>query len=105
LREVRTWALPFYHAYIFELNLSAAQLCQAFRRWNDIGECFVKSPFSSASEHCLSDLARDIYQNATIEKIALIRFILDREKKSAQYDEQLNQRIPVCFYAQYNFYQ
>lgn len=39
-----------------------------------------------------------MYQNATIEKIALIRFILDREKKTAQYDEQLNQRIPVCFY-------
>ena len=48
------------------------------------------------SEYVFSDLARDIYQNATIEKIALIRFILDREKKTAQYDEQLNQRIPVC---------
>ena len=61
---------------------------------------------SSSSEQCtFSDLARDIYQNATIEKIALIRFILDREKKTAQYDEQLNQRIPVCFYAHCHFHQ
>jgi hypothetical protein len=52
-----------------------------------------------------SDLARDLYQNATIEKIALIRFILEREKKTAQYDEQLNQRIPVCSYAHCNFHQ
>ena len=38
LREVRTSAMPYYRAYIFEMNLlSAAQLCQAFRRWNDIG--------------------------------------------------------------------
>lgn len=58
-----------------------------------------------SSEHVFSDLARDIYQNATIEKIALIRFVLDREKKTAQYDEQLNQRIPVCFYAHCIFYQ
>jgi len=49
---------------------------------------------------CRLDLARDIYHNATIEKIALIRFILEREKKKARYDEQLNQRIPVRFHAQ-----
>lgn len=36
-------ALPFYHPYILELNLSAAQLWQAFRWWNGIGvlKCFV----------------------------------------------------------------
>ena len=64
-------------------------------------KCFAqKSPLLSFIFYLIffSDLARDIYQNATIEKIALIRFILDREKKTAQYDEQLNQRIPVCFY-------
>jgi hypothetical protein len=67
-------------------------------------EVFCQVPFVIII--VFSDLARDIYQNATIEKIALIRFILDREKKSAQYDEQLNQRIPVCcFYAQFFFHQ
>ncbi|KAF8804734.1 hypothetical protein BYT27DRAFT_7107523, partial [Phlegmacium glaucopus] len=75
-RSAQFWSS--YSGYLREVP----QLCHAFRRWNDI------------------DLARDIYHNATIEKIALIRFILDREKKKARYDEQLNQRIPVRFYAQ-----
>ena len=103
LREVRTSVLPFYHAYIFELHLSVAQLCQVFRRWNDIGA--LRYFFGVLVVILLLDLARDIYRNATMEKIALIRFILDREKKSAQYDERLNQRIPVRFYAQCNFHQ
>ena len=65
------------------------------RHWYVLLKCFAQSLIIHSF---FSDLAKDMYQNATIEKIALIRFILDREKKTAQYDEQLNQRIPVCFY-------
>ncbi|PPQ92129.1 hypothetical protein CVT25_007960 [Psilocybe cyanescens] len=57
-RSAQFWSS--YSGYLREVP----QLCHAFRRWNDI------------------DLARNIYYNATIEKIALVRFIVDREKKT-----------------------
>ncbi|KDQ60278.1 hypothetical protein JAAARDRAFT_126349, partial [Jaapia argillacea MUCL 33604] len=57
-RSAQFWSS--YSGYLREVP----QLCHAFRRWNDI------------------DTAKDIYRNATLEKLALIRLMAQREKKT-----------------------
>ncbi|KAH7910345.1 hypothetical protein BJ138DRAFT_116876 [Hygrophoropsis aurantiaca] len=57
-RSAQFWSS--YSGYLREIP----QLCFTFRRWIDI------------------DAAKDIYRNVTLEKIALIRIILEREKIS-----------------------
>ncbi|TCD64082.1 hypothetical protein EIP91_004554 [Steccherinum ochraceum] len=58
-RSAQYWSS--YSGYLREVHLNAAQLCFAFRRWNDI------------------DTAKDIYQNITLDKLELLRLLLDRE--------------------------
>ncbi|KDR68458.1 hypothetical protein GALMADRAFT_78772, partial [Galerina marginata CBS 339.88] len=70
-RSAQFWSS--YSGYLREVT----QLCYAFRRWNDI------------------DLARDIYYNATVEKLAFIRFVVNREKKSEQLAEEWMKRSMV----------
>lgn len=43
------------------------------------------------------DLARDIYHNATIEQIGLLRFIVNREKKAEQLAAEWMKRSTVSF--------
>ncbi|KAF9475726.1 hypothetical protein BDN70DRAFT_223506 [Pholiota conissans] len=63
-RSAQFWSS--YSGYLREVP----QLCYAFRRWNDI------------------DLAKDIYHNATVEKIALIRFLVNREKMISKHTDR-----------------
>ncbi|KZT22727.1 hypothetical protein NEOLEDRAFT_626652 [Neolentinus lepideus HHB14362 ss-1] len=63
-RSAQFWSS--YSGYLREVP----QLCYAFRRWNDI------------------DTAKDIYRNATLEKLALIRLLVTREKLLVQSQEQ-----------------
>jgi hypothetical protein len=42
------------------------------------------------------DTARDIYKNATIEKLALIRFILQREEKVSNHLRASEVNLEVC---------
>ncbi|TFK47598.1 hypothetical protein OE88DRAFT_1665828 [Heliocybe sulcata] len=63
-RSAQFWSS--YSGYLREVP----QLCYAFRRWNDI------------------DTAKDIYRNATLEKLALIRLLVDREKSLKRTQEQ-----------------
>ncbi|GBE87534.1 Nuclear fusion protein [Sparassis crispa] len=67
-RSAQYWSS--YSGYLREVP----QLCYAFRRWNDI------------------DTARDIYKNATIEKMALLRYLNDREIRLHE-GSQLSRRI------------
>ncbi|KAG2747508.1 hypothetical protein P692DRAFT_20834519 [Suillus brevipes Sb2] len=55
-RSAQFWSS--YSGYLREIP----QLCFAFRRWMEI------------------DTAKDIYRNITLEKLALIRFILEQQK-------------------------
>ncbi|KAF8952961.1 hypothetical protein BDZ97DRAFT_1874919 [Flammula alnicola] len=73
-RSAQFWSS--YSGYLREVP----QLCHAFRRWNEI------------------DLARDIYYNATVEKIALIRFVVDREMASVKHSEDWAQRSTVSLF-------
>ncbi|KAF8156709.1 hypothetical protein B0H34DRAFT_710251 [Crassisporium funariophilum] len=68
-RSAQFWSS--YSGYLRELP----QLCHAFRRWNDI------------------DLAKEIYQNATLEKIALIRYIKSRETTSSEYLQEWTKQM------------
>lgn len=43
------------------------------------------------------DTARDVYKNATLEKIELIRALLEREKASADHLQTWNVRLSVRF--------
>ncbi|KJA21513.1 hypothetical protein HYPSUDRAFT_140502, partial [Hypholoma sublateritium FD-334 SS-4] len=63
-RSAQFWAS--YSGYLREVP----QLCHAFRRWNDI------------------DLARDIYRNATLEKITFLRSAGEREREMARQMER-----------------
>ncbi|KAH9835145.1 uncharacterized protein C8Q71DRAFT_848869, partial [Rhodofomes roseus] len=62
-RSAQYWSS--YSGYLREVS----QLCYAFRRWNDI------------------DTARDIYRNATLEKVTLLQYLNDRELKLRQAEE------------------
>jgi len=42
-------------------------------------------------------LARNIYYNITVEKITLVNFILDRERKSERHLQELILQSEVCF--------
>ncbi|KAF9566469.1 hypothetical protein CPC08DRAFT_628192 [Agrocybe pediades] len=57
-RSAQFWSS--YSGYLREVP----QLCHAFRRWNDI------------------DLARDIYYNTSVEKMAFIKLVAQKEKNS-----------------------
>ncbi|KAL4073485.1 hypothetical protein J3A83DRAFT_4228864 [Scleroderma citrinum] len=57
-RSAQFWSS--YSGYLREIP----QLCFAFRRWSDI------------------DVAKDIYRNITTEKLALVRFLTEREKNA-----------------------
>ncbi|KAF8882190.1 hypothetical protein CPB84DRAFT_1648017, partial [Gymnopilus junonius] len=70
-RSAQFWSS--YSGYLREVP----QLCHAFRRWHDI------------------DLARDIYHNATVEKLALVRFLVNREKKADQVVEEMIKQSSV----------
>lgn len=69
-------------------------MCHAFRRWNDIGMCYRFSQCSSAmlTRRCVSgvhvDLARNIYRNATLEKITFLRSAAERERETAKQTEK-----------------
>ncbi|KAF8886580.1 hypothetical protein BD779DRAFT_1441612, partial [Infundibulicybe gibba] len=73
-RSAQFWSS--YSGYLREVP----QLCFAFRRWNDI------------------DTAREIYKNVTLEKIALIRFMLDHEKMARQNLQSWENQQPVIFF-------
>lgn len=57
-RSAQFWSS--YSGYLREIP----QLCFAFRRWSDI------------------DVAKEIYRNITAEKLALVRFLTEREKNA-----------------------
>lgn len=73
---------------IMPSNLSTvivlAQLCYAFRRWNEIG-LFSPQAHGFVTEVFLcvqtTDLAKNLYQNATLENINLIQIFSARERK------------------------
>ncbi|CAA7257314.1 unnamed protein product [Cyclocybe aegerita] len=67
-RSAQFWSS--YSGYLREVP----QLCYEFRRGNDI------------------DFARSIYYNITVEKLNLVRFILEKERKSERYTEELRQQ-------------
>lgn len=62
----------------------SAQLCFAFRRWLDI------------------DIAKDVYRNITSEKLALLKFLNEREKNAMTAQQlwtQTNQVESLIFLA------
>ncbi|KAJ3562343.1 hypothetical protein NP233_g9636 [Leucocoprinus birnbaumii] len=62
-----------YSGYLREMP----QLCYAFRRWNEIDGTYK----TLRSRVRGSDLAKNLYQNATLENIAIIRILSAREQK------------------------
>ena len=49
-----------------------------------------------ALSHCFIDTARDIYKNATLEKTALIRLLISREKATEKIIASWDHRLIVC---------
>ncbi|KXN84115.1 hypothetical protein AN958_00440 [Leucoagaricus sp. SymC.cos] len=83
LREMRACSPDI--CVLCSVNVTVlAQLCYAFRRWNEI------------------DLAKNLYQNATLEKIALINLLSARERDlndavgAWKRDFQASQAPQVC---------
>ncbi|KAG6914611.1 hypothetical protein DXG01_016344 [Tephrocybe rancida] len=74
LRETRAWCLAIARCPI-QSDTAAAQLCFAFRRWNDI------------------DVARDVYRNTTLEQAAFLQHISAREKVAEMSVKVLESRI------------
>ncbi|KZT10389.1 uncharacterized protein LAESUDRAFT_423435 [Laetiporus sulphureus 93-53] len=70
-RSAQYWSS--YSGYLREVS----QLCYAFRRWNDI------------------DLARDLYKNATLENLALLQHVVQREKHMDKHQQQSEQFLQV----------
>ncbi|TFK41551.1 hypothetical protein BDQ12DRAFT_388968 [Crucibulum laeve] len=70
-RSAQFWSS--YSGYLREVP----QLCFAFRRWNDI------------------DSAKEIYRNATLEKIGLIKMMSDREKAALANIQEWRTQINV----------
>jgi hypothetical protein len=70
-------------AYTHTNMLNLAQLCHAYRRWNDIGIVIflIGNKLLLKISQSL-DLARNIYYNVTIEKINFLNLLFDHEKKS-----------------------
>ncbi|KAI6006281.1 hypothetical protein F5J12DRAFT_833432 [Pisolithus orientalis] len=77
-RSAQFWSS--YSGYLRELP----QLCFALRRWLDI------------------DIAKDVYRNITSEKLALLKFLNEREKSAMTAQQlwtQTNQVEPLIFLA------
>ncbi|PCH44959.1 hypothetical protein WOLCODRAFT_105932 [Wolfiporia cocos MD-104 SS10] len=70
-RSAQYWSS--YSGYLREVS----QLCYAFRRWNDI------------------DTARDIYRNATLEKLTFLRILNEREKRMQERHESTDSLMQV----------
>ncbi|KAG5220984.1 hypothetical protein IMY05_C4485000100 [Salix suchowensis] len=96
LRDVRAYYPRGPYHRRLHLTLSLAQLCSTFSKWNDIG---VSSP---SQEGRLADcgfpwvdLAREIYRNATLLKIKLIRSLNTREEKLHSYMRVWDENLEV----------
>ena len=63
-----------------------AQLCYAFRRWNDIGVQHLTYATTLLTAFCV-DTARDIYQNASLEKLAFLQHVNAREASLRKAEE------------------
>ncbi|KAI0797221.1 hypothetical protein BC629DRAFT_1502302 [Irpex lacteus] len=71
-RSAQYWSS--YSGYLREIP----QLCHAFRRWNDI------------------DMAKDVYRNASLEAISILRALNDAEKRQRSFYEgidEINQNL------------
>ncbi|KAK1217171.1 hypothetical protein PQX77_020179 [Marasmius sp. AFHP31] len=71
-RSAQFWSS--YSGYLREIP----QLCFAFQRWNDIGTLPYWDDVSSVTDG-QKDVARNIYHNITLEKLALVRLMQERE--------------------------
>lgn len=66
------------------------------RHW----QLFYNSEEANADQHIL-DLARDIYYNATLNGMDVIRFIIDREKKAQHITAEWLKQSMVRFLSSY----
>ncbi|RDX54664.1 hypothetical protein OH76DRAFT_986290 [Lentinus brumalis] len=81
-RSAQYWSS--YSGYLREVS----QLCFAFHRWNDIGLCFRSCVSMTHTRLTAADTAREVHRNATVETIAMLRWMSDREKRmQASWDE------------------
>ncbi|KAL0069559.1 hypothetical protein AAF712_003217 [Marasmius tenuissimus] len=71
-RSAQFWSS--YSGYLREIP----QLCFAFQRWNDIGTLPYRDDAPSVTDG-QKDVARNIYHNITLEKLALVRLMQERE--------------------------
>jgi len=85
LREMRACSPGICVICYLSTVIVLAQLCYAFRRWNEIGlfRYFRHGFVAEALFLCVStaDLAKNLYQNATLENINLIQLFSARERK------------------------
>ncbi|TDL24565.1 hypothetical protein BD410DRAFT_94477 [Rickenella mellea] len=75
-RSAQHWSS--YSGYMREIP----QLCSSLRRWNDL------------------DAAKSLYKNATLEKLALLRLLFNREKRQEElierWETHLEDSLTIC---------
>lgn len=73
-------------------SLHSALVCLAFERSRSVGETALERcpPSTRAlTTHAFTDLAHDIYRNATLEKLALLRDLRAEVVRKEDWDERL----------------
>lgn len=75
------------------LTVHLAQLCFAFQRWNEIGR--LREIVIRIRIHDLLDVAKSLYHNATLEKVALLHLITDRERRAHEHSDKLKAFVEV----------
>jgi len=71
-----------------------AQICFAYRRWHDIGEWHRHESVQQPNRHGV-DTARGIYQNATMEKIALLQLLRRRHDELHGQEAKVSKGLEV----------
>ena len=59
-----------------------AQLCFAFRRWNDIGKMLACCPCAHVAHSGTEDIAKELHRNTTEQGLTLLQYLTGREKLS-----------------------
>lgn len=94
LREVCTYRQIRELVILAHINI--AQLCFAFQRWNDIGLAFAIEDICLL-KMTLLDTAKEIHHNTTVESIAVLRYLSEREKRMQEAREESDAILEVGF--------
>lgn len=94
--SVRISPMSWTRRVVIAYSLFLAQLCSTFSKWNDIGAYLPLQRRRLADcRFPWVDLAREIYRNATLLKIKLIRSLNTREEKLQSYMRLWDENLKV----------